>query len=59
MLRIAIPTDDGKTVSSHFGRAHYFLIVEFENNMEVSRKLVENLHKHHGNHHGNHHLIPK
>lgn len=61
MIRIAIPTDDGKTVASHFGQARYFLIVEFENGMEVSRKLVENLHalnhhgEHHGDHHGNHH----
>ena len=25
---IAIPTDDGKTVSEHFGHAKYFLLVD-------------------------------
>lgn len=42
MVRIAIPTDDGQRVSSHFGRARYFLIAEFENGEELSRHLVEN-----------------
>ncbi len=54
-MRFAIPTDDSRTVASHFGRAKYFMIVEIENGKEFSRKLVENLHArgHHG-HHGHH-----
>ncbi len=50
-MRIAIPTDDGRTVANHFGRATYFMIVEIEDGKEVSRKLSENLHaREHGNH---------
>jgi len=50
-MRIAIPTDDGRTVANHFGRAMYFMIVEIEDGKEVSRKLSENLHaREHGNH---------
>ncbi|ABS61290.1 NifB/NifX family molybdenum-iron cluster-binding protein [Fervidobacterium nodosum] len=56
MVRIAIPTDDGKTVASHFGRAEYFVIVEIEGDKELSRKLSENLHArgHHGGEHNHH-----
>lgn len=28
MVRVAIPTDDGVTISRHFGRAKYLLIAE-------------------------------
>ncbi|WP_448376292.1 NifB/NifX family molybdenum-iron cluster-binding protein [Fervidobacterium sp.] len=59
-MRIAIPTDDSRTVEDHFGRAEYFMIVEIENGKEISRSLSENLHAkghgHHGHHeHHNHH----
>ncbi len=56
MAKLAIPTDDGKTVASHFGRAQYFMLVEIDGDKEISRKLVENLHArgHHGEH-GEHH----
>lgn len=56
MTKLAIPTDDGKTVASHFGRAQYFMLVEIDGDKEISRKLVENLHArgHHGEH-GEHH----
>jgi len=59
-MRIAIPTDDGRTVADHFGRAEYFTIVEIEDGKEISRRLSENLHAkghgHHGHHeHHNHH----
>lgn len=56
MIRLAIPTDDGKTVASHFGMAQFFMLVEIDGDKEFSRKLVENLHArgHHGEH-GEHH----
>ncbi len=38
-MAIGIPTDDGKQVSGHFGRARYFLIINGN-----ERRLVENPH---------------
>lgn len=29
-MKIAVVTDDGKTVSQHFGRALYYMVVTFE-----------------------------
>ncbi|MBE5728274.1 hypothetical protein IHE51_00205 [Candidatus Parvarchaeota archaeon] len=40
---IAIPTDDGKTVSEHFGHAKYFLLVD--TNVDGVKKLNENPHE--------------
>ncbi|AFG35921.1 NifB/NifX family molybdenum-iron cluster-binding protein [Fervidobacterium pennivorans subsp. shakshaketiis] len=53
-MKIAIPTDDGRTVASHFGSAEYFMIVEFEDGKEISRRLSENLHARGHGHHGYH-----
>ncbi len=38
-MKIAIITDDGKTISPHFGRAQYYLVVTLENGKEVSREM--------------------
>ena len=40
-MKIAIVTDDGKTISRHFGRAQYYLVVEFEAGNEAARSLRE------------------
>jgi predicted Fe-Mo cluster-binding NifX family protein len=53
-VKIAIPTDDGKTVASHFGRAEYFMIVELQDEKEIARRLSENLHARGHGHHGHH-----
>jgi len=53
-VKIAIPTDDGKTVASHFGRAEYFMIVELQDGKEIARRLSENLHARGHGHHGHH-----
>jgi predicted Fe-Mo cluster-binding NifX family protein len=53
-VKIAIPTDDGKTVASHFGRAEYFMIVELQDGKEIARRLSENLHSRGHGHHGHH-----
>jgi predicted Fe-Mo cluster-binding NifX family protein len=53
-VKITIPTDDGKTVASHFGRAEYFMIVELQDGKEIARKLSENLHARGHGHHGHH-----
>ncbi|MEM0094378.1 MAG: NifB/NifX family molybdenum-iron cluster-binding protein [Candidatus Micrarchaeaceae archaeon] len=43
-MKIGIPTDDGRIISEHFGRAKYFLIVDTENGSQA-RRLVENPHE--------------
>ncbi|HDD05140.1 MAG TPA: hypothetical protein ENF51_01475 [Candidatus Aenigmarchaeota archaeon] len=40
-MKVAFPTEDGKTVSKHFGRSNYFLIYDTETK---EKKLVENPH---------------
>ncbi|MEM3177835.1 MAG: NifB/NifX family molybdenum-iron cluster-binding protein [Candidatus Micrarchaeaceae archaeon] len=43
-MKVGIPTDDKYTVSEHFGRAKYFLIVDMENGKQT-KKLIENPHE--------------
>jgi len=42
-MKIAIPSDDGRNISSHFGRCRYFIIYEIEDNRVKSRKVKENV----------------
>lgn len=61
-MKIAIITDDGKTISQHFGRAPYYLVVTIEDGKETDRELREKLghnqfsgsghEEQHGNQHG-------
>lgn len=56
-MKIAVVTEDGKTISQHFGRAPYYLVVEVdENGNIVSTELREKLgHRHFAAHeHGEH-----
>ena len=46
-MRIAIPTNDGTSISEHFGRSAAFLIFETENGRITSRAMKTN-----GAHHG-------
>jgi predicted Fe-Mo cluster-binding NifX family protein len=41
-MKIAAITDDGKTISQHFGRAPYYLVVTVENGQIVDH--TERLH---------------
>lgn len=64
MKKIAFITEDGKTISRHFGRAPYYLVMTIENDQIVSREMREKLghgqfaggvhgeHEHHGAGHG-------
>jgi predicted Fe-Mo cluster-binding NifX family protein len=46
-MKIAFITDDEKTISQHFGRAQYYLILDVKNGIIVSRELREKFgHKH-------------
>ena len=48
-MKIAVVTDDGKTISAHFGRAPYYRVVTIEDGQVVGHELRE---KHaHGAHH--------
>jgi predicted Fe-Mo cluster-binding NifX family protein len=40
---VAAITDDGKTISQHFGRAQYYLVVTIENGQIVKRELRDKL----------------
>lgn len=39
MMKIAVITDDGRTISKHFGRAQYYLVVTVENQQIINREL--------------------
>lgn len=40
-MKIAIATDDGKTVSAHFGRTSHYLVVTIEQGKIVDREMRE------------------
>ena len=42
-MKIAVITEDGKTISQHFGRAPYYLVVSVENGQIVERQLRDKL----------------
>ncbi len=49
-MKIAAITDDGSTISQHFGRAPHYLVVTVENGQIVDRQLREKLgHAHFAN----------
>lgn len=60
-INIAAVTDDGLTISQHFGRAKYYEVIMTENGKIIKRERREKLghhnfaqggHHHHGDHHG-------
>jgi predicted Fe-Mo cluster-binding NifX family protein len=38
-IKIAVPTDDGETISRHFGQAQFFKIITLENDQIVSSEM--------------------
>lgn len=49
-MKIAAITDDGKTISLHFGRAPYYLVVTVEEGQIVQREMRDKLsHSHFAN----------
>jgi predicted Fe-Mo cluster-binding NifX family protein len=46
-MKIAIATDDGKTVSAHFGRASHYLVVTVEQGIIVGREMRDKLSHNH------------
>ena len=49
-MKIAAITDDGQTISQHFGRAAYYLVATVENGQIINREMREKLgHSHFAN----------
>lgn len=53
-MKIAAVTDDGITISRHFGRAKYYVILTVEEGQIIAREQVVKA-AHHGHHHHHHH----
>ncbi|MBI5474437.1 MAG: NifB/NifX family molybdenum-iron cluster-binding protein [Ignavibacteriae bacterium] len=55
-MKITCVSDDGKTISKHFGRAQYYVVLSIENNQVVTRETRDKLghahfaHDHHEPH---------
>lgn len=45
-MRVAVPTNDGTSISEHFGRSAAFLIFEIENGQITSREARPNAAQH-------------
>ena len=60
MTKIAVASDDGQTISQHFGRARGYVVLTLENGHIVKRESREKLghadfgDQHHGEHHHGH-----
>jgi predicted Fe-Mo cluster-binding NifX family protein len=48
MMKIAIPTDDGVSVSQHFGQAVYFKVLSVEGSQVISAEMREKATHEHG-----------
>ncbi len=51
MTKIAITTDDGETISSHFGQAKYFQIITLDGNRKTASEMREKATHQHGQGH--------
>jgi predicted Fe-Mo cluster-binding NifX family protein len=62
MMKIAVVTDDEKTISAHFGRAQYYVVLSVEDGAVTSQETRPKANHsqfagqddHHGHHHGEH-----
>jgi predicted Fe-Mo cluster-binding NifX family protein len=49
-IKLAVPTDDGETISQHFGQAKYFNVLTLENNQVSDSEMREKASHQHGDH---------
>ncbi len=54
-MKIAVITEDGKTISQHFGRAPYYMVLSVENGQIINREQREKMGHHQYDHHEEHH----
>jgi len=47
-IKIAVPTDDGETISRHFGQAKFFKVYTLENNQVTDSELRPKANHQHG-----------
>ncbi len=57
LIKLAVVTDDGETISAHFGRAQFYVIVTLADGTVTQREQVAKPVHHHGEH-GQVHLHP-
>lgn len=53
-MKIAAVTDDGKTISLHFGRAQHYLVFTIENDQIISQQMRDKVSHHHSAHEHDH-----
>lgn len=57
-MKIAVVSDDGKTISQHFGRAAYYVVVNIDDGKvtarEVRQKQAHGMHRYEGHGAGHH-----
>lgn len=53
-MKIAVITEDGKTISKHFGRAPYYMVLSVENGQIVQREQREKIGHNQCSHHEEH-----
>ncbi len=46
-MKVALITEDGKSISRHFGRAPYYLVLTIENGQNVNREMRDKLNHNH------------
>ncbi len=49
-IKIAVQTDDGETISRHFGQARFFKVLSLDNNATASVEMREKASHQHGDH---------
>jgi len=49
-MKVAVPTDDGETISQHFGQAKYFKVITLENNLIAASEMRQKASHRHGDH---------
>jgi predicted Fe-Mo cluster-binding NifX family protein len=54
-MKIAVVTEDERTISRHFGRAPYFIVCTVENGQITDRARFEKVAHHHGHGHDHQH----
>lgn len=54
-MKIAVITDDGKTISQHFGRAQFYYVATVENGQIVSREMRDKMNHSHFHEEGHGH----
>ncbi|MBN2380284.1 NifB/NifX family molybdenum-iron cluster-binding protein [candidate division WOR-3 bacterium] len=54
-MKIAVPTDDGKRIAEHFGRAQTFAIFEIEDGQIKSKAIIDSRSPHLSGQHGQDH----